>query len=173
MATTNGRERMGDVSEFLLLVGERLAEAAYRVRVEAIKATRIGRVRMEMVMLRRERRAALLRLGEAALEAVREGRVTDPVLVARAREVEDVSGALEAKADEAGRIADLPDEQILERDRPRDTAAPAASAPAAAPVATAPDGGLRADTDGTLGTGHDAGSPTPPVVPPGSTPPAL
>ncbi len=112
---TNGRERMGDVSEFLLLLGERLAEAAYRVRVEAIKATKIGRVRMEMVMLRRERRAAVFRVGEAALEAVREGRVADPVLVARAREVEDVGAALEAKAEEAGRIADLPDDEILER----------------------------------------------------------
>ncbi|HEY8370524.1 MAG TPA: hypothetical protein VIM86_14545 [Thermodesulfobacteriota bacterium] len=162
---TNGRERMGDVSELLLLVGERLAEAAYRVRVEAIKATRIGRVRMEMAMLRRERRAALIRLGEAALEVVREGRVTDPVLVARAREVEDLSATLEAKANEASRIADLSDEEILERDRPREPGFPSARRPTAAAAGDAPAG----DTAGT----RDGGGEPPPIVPPGATPPAL
>jgi hypothetical protein len=130
-------ERWGDLSEFLLLIGERVAEAAYRARVEVVKATRIGRIRMEMVMLRRDRRAAIFRLGEAALKAIQENRVLDPVLTARAREVDDVNATLAAKAEEATRIADLPDEDVLRRRR---EAAEEGAGPTAAPVAAAPDG---------------------------------
>jgi hypothetical protein len=130
-------ERWGDLSEFLLLVGERVAEAAYRARVEVVKATRIGRIRMEMVMLRRERRAAIFRLGEATLKAIQENRVLDPVLTARAREVDDVNATLAAKAEEATRIADLPDEDVLRRRR---EAAGEAAGATAAPAGAAPDG---------------------------------
>lgn len=112
---TNDRERMSDVSEFFLLIGEKVAEVAHRLRVEAIKATRIGRIRMEMVLLRRDRRAAIFRLGEAAHAAIREGRVADPALATLAREVDDVNAALEAKQDEIARIADLPDEAVIGR----------------------------------------------------------
>ncbi len=125
---TNGRERMSDISEFFLLVGEKVVEAAHRLQVEAIKATRIGRVRMEMVLLRRDRRAALFRLGEATHAAIREGRVADPALATLAREVDDVNAAIEAKQDEVGRIADLPDEAVLGR---KAAEAPVGSTPAA------------------------------------------
>jgi hypothetical protein len=137
---SRSRESFGDVTEFLLLLGERLVEAAYRVRVEAIKAVRIGRLRTEMVMLRRERRTAIYRLGEAALTAVQDGRVTDPVLAAAVREVEDVSAALEAKADEAGRVADLPDDAVLERPKGR--------AAAKEPDAAQPSGAARSEPEG-------------------------
>jgi hypothetical protein len=126
---SRSRESFGDVTEFLLLLGERLVEAAYRVRVEAIKAVRIGRLRTEMVMLRRERRTAIYRLGQAALAGVQDGRVTDPVLAAAVREVEDVSAALEAKADEAGRVADLPDDAVLDRPKGRAAREPNATEP--------------------------------------------
>jgi hypothetical protein len=135
------RERWGDLSEFLLLVGERVADAAYRARVQVVKATRIGRIRMEMVMLRRERRAAIFRLGEAALGAIQENRVLDPVLTARAREVDDVNATLAARAEEASRIADLPDEDVLRRRREAaEGAAGPTAGPTAAPVGPAPDG---------------------------------
>lgn len=129
------RERMGEFSEFVLLVGERIAEAAYRLRVEAVKATRIGRIRMETVMLRRDRRSAVVRLGEAAHVAVRDARVADPVLVSLAREVDDVDAAIEAKAREAARIADLPDEQVLKRPtgRPGKEEAGAVAGPTGSP----------------------------------------
>ncbi len=141
---TNSRERMSDVSEFFLLVGEKVVEAAHRMRVEAIKATRIGRVRMEMVLLRRDRRAALFRLGEAAHAAIQEGRVADPALATLAREVDDVNAALEVKQDEIARIADLPDEAVIGR---KATRAPAGSTPVT----------HRGPDEGSTGDGAEAG----------------
>ncbi len=113
MPTTEERDRLGGTSEFLLMLWEKLAETVYRVQVEAVKAVRIGRIRLEMIMLRRDRRSAVARLGEAAHAAVREGRAADPTLVALAREVDDVDAALAARQDEAGRIAALADEEVL------------------------------------------------------------
>lgn len=141
---TNGRERMSDVSEFFLLVGEKVVEAAHRMRVEAIKATRIGRIRMEMVLLRRDRRAALFRLGDAAHAAIREGRVPDPALATLAREVDDVNAALEAKQDEIARIADLPDEAVIGR---KAAQAPVGSTPVA----------RREPDEGSTGDGAETG----------------
>ncbi len=115
MPTTEGRDRLSGTSEFFLMLWEKLAEGVYRVQVEAVKAVRIGRLRLEMIMLRRDRRSAVLRLGEAAHAAVHDGRVDDPVLVALAREVDDVDVALGARQDEAARIATLPDEEVLGR----------------------------------------------------------
>lgn len=115
MPTTEGRDRFSGASEFFLMLWEKLAEAVYRVQVEAIKAARIGRIRLEMIMLRRDRRSAVVRLGEAAHAAVREGRVADPLLVTLAREVDDVDAELLARQDEAARIAALADEEVLGR----------------------------------------------------------
>jgi chromosome segregation ATPase len=126
-------------SDFWSKLGEAFGDAFEKGRNELVKGAKIGRLAMDVRALENDRERLLGELGEAALAALREGRVSDEGLARFEERIralderitrlqgqrDDVAQELDAESAQAGVAQSAPKDQDADRSAP---AAPAAEA---------------------------------------------